>query len=289
MTNPLNCGRINTIIFKGVFVMKQSGFGIASLVLSIVGFLTSCVVVGIIPSFLALIFAIIGLCQKDRGKGTAIAGLVLSLISVVSFLFLVVIGFSLSEEGESYTQDSNKAISDNNNNKDTSISVWADEPTDLKYFTYKKNPNDNTITISSYDGYDSKVWISPTYNINDVEYTVTKFEGSVFFCNDNITSVILPEGLTYMENNTFNSCSNIKYLYLPSTLEPLESGYTLFDYIDDVLEEVYYGGTNEQWRYLTREVEDNVLDYLLVYTDCVIEKNESDKTVVKGTKYSDAE
>ena len=39
--------------------MKQSGFGIASLILGIVGLVFSCFIVGIIPAFLGLIFAII--------------------------------------------------------------------------------------------------------------------------------------------------------------------------------------------------------------------------------------
>lgn len=45
--------------------MKQSGFGIASLILGIVGLVFSCFIVGIIPAFLGLIFAIIALCQKN--------------------------------------------------------------------------------------------------------------------------------------------------------------------------------------------------------------------------------
>ena len=41
--------------------MKQSGFGIASLILGILGFLGSCFVFGIVPSVLGIILAIIGL------------------------------------------------------------------------------------------------------------------------------------------------------------------------------------------------------------------------------------
>ena len=55
--------------------MKQSGFGIASLILGIVGLVFSCFIVGIIPAFLGLIFAIIALCQKNTKNGMAIAEL----------------------------------------------------------------------------------------------------------------------------------------------------------------------------------------------------------------------
>lgn len=71
--------------------MKQSGFGIASLVLGIVGILLGCVVIGIIPSILGVIFACIGMSQRDRAKGTAIGGLVCSIVGIVVFLFCLFI------------------------------------------------------------------------------------------------------------------------------------------------------------------------------------------------------
>lgn len=46
--------------------MKQSGFGIASLILGIVGLVFSCFIVGIIPAFLGLIFAIIAFAKRIR-------------------------------------------------------------------------------------------------------------------------------------------------------------------------------------------------------------------------------
>ena len=78
--------------------MKQSGFGIASLILGILGFLGSCFVFGIVPSILGIILAIIGLCQKDRAKGTAIAGLILSIIGTAIAGISLMFGFALLEE-----------------------------------------------------------------------------------------------------------------------------------------------------------------------------------------------
>lgn len=69
--------------------MKQSGLGIASLVLGIIGLCLSCVIIGIIPCAIGLILAIVGLMQKDRGHGTAIAGLVCSVIGIGIFLFVI--------------------------------------------------------------------------------------------------------------------------------------------------------------------------------------------------------
>lgn len=69
--------------------MKQSGFGVASLILGIIGMLLSCVAIGIVPCVIGLILAIIGIAQKDRGHGTAIGGLVCSVIGIGIFLFMV--------------------------------------------------------------------------------------------------------------------------------------------------------------------------------------------------------
>lgn len=62
---------------------KQSGFGIASLVLGIFGMLTAVITIGIIPSIVGLILGCIGVSQKNRSKGTAIAGLVCSIIGIL--------------------------------------------------------------------------------------------------------------------------------------------------------------------------------------------------------------
>ena len=75
--------------------MKQSGFGIASLVLGIVSILLACVGIGIFPAILGIIFAIIGLVVKDRKRGTAIAGLICSIVGVVFFLFAFLVADSI--------------------------------------------------------------------------------------------------------------------------------------------------------------------------------------------------
>ena len=83
--------------------MKQSGFGIASLVLGIVSILLACVGVGIFPAILGFIFAIIGLISKNRKHGTAIAGLICSIVGAVFFLFAFLVADSIlsSDDEES--------------------------------------------------------------------------------------------------------------------------------------------------------------------------------------------
>ena len=58
----------NCITNEEVSLMKQSGRGIASLVLGIIGMLTTCVVIGIVPCIIALIFSIISLLVEKNNK-----------------------------------------------------------------------------------------------------------------------------------------------------------------------------------------------------------------------------
>lgn len=80
--------------------MKQSGFGIASLVLGIVSILLACVGIGIFPAVLGFIFAIIGLVVKDRKRGTAIAGLICSIVGAIIFLFAFLVADSILSDDD---------------------------------------------------------------------------------------------------------------------------------------------------------------------------------------------
>ena len=70
--------------------MKQSGFGIASLVCGIAGILLACVAIGVVPAIIGLVCAIIALTQKGKGHGTAIAGLICSIVAIIILFFLYV-------------------------------------------------------------------------------------------------------------------------------------------------------------------------------------------------------
>lgn len=110
--------------------MKQSGFGIASLILGILGFLGSCFVFGIVPSVLGLIFAIIGLCQKDKAKGTAIAGLILSLIGTAIAGFSLLFGAALLEEDTGTTNTTTDIVEkQEQTTSEVKEEVTTEEPT----------------------------------------------------------------------------------------------------------------------------------------------------------------
>lgn len=71
--------------------MKQSGLGIASMILGIISILTACIAFGIVPGIVGAILAIIALCQKDKKHGTAIAGLTCSIIGIIIFAIMALI------------------------------------------------------------------------------------------------------------------------------------------------------------------------------------------------------
>lgn len=75
--------------------MKQSGFGITSMILGIISLLSSCVVGGI-PIILGIIFATVAMCQKDRAHGTAIAGLTCSIIGSVIGIGIIMMATTLN-------------------------------------------------------------------------------------------------------------------------------------------------------------------------------------------------
>ena len=86
---------------------KQSGFGIAGLVMGILSIVLSCAGIGIFPAILGLIFSIIGIASKNKKKGTAIAGLVCCIIGIIlGFLSASLIAaiFGTSDSGDTGTK-----------------------------------------------------------------------------------------------------------------------------------------------------------------------------------------
>jgi len=62
-----------------------------------------------------------------------------------------------------------------------------------------------------------------------------------------VTSVVLPESLTQIELNAFNNCESMNNLILPSSLESFGSGYASSFIRCYKLTDVYYFGTEAEW------------------------------------------
>lgn len=62
--------------------MKQSGWGIASLVLGVLSILLSCAGIGAFIGTIGVIFAIIAFTKKNSKYGLAISGIVCSFLGI---------------------------------------------------------------------------------------------------------------------------------------------------------------------------------------------------------------
>lgn len=75
---------------------RNNSLTVASLVLGIVGLVTSCCLVGVLPAIPGLILGLIGYSRvrhsggREKGDGMAVAGIILSAIAIVIFLLVLV-------------------------------------------------------------------------------------------------------------------------------------------------------------------------------------------------------
>lgn len=69
---------------------------VASLILGIIGLLTSCIVIGIIPSIIGLILGILSM-KSTKNKGASIAGIVTSAVGILIFVIILVGAMGISD------------------------------------------------------------------------------------------------------------------------------------------------------------------------------------------------
>lgn len=143
---------------RGNYSMKQSPLGITSIVLGIISILTACIAFGIVPGIIGLILAIIALCQKDRKHGTAIAGLVCSVIGIVIFAIVVLFVNGVS--------DSNKEST----GKQTSVSATTESSAAVSEITPESKVEEAEVQ--------SGTVISPgyTFDADGLQVTINDFD-----------------------------------------------------------------------------------------------------------------
>ena len=141
------------------------------------------------------------------------------------------------------------------NSDDNSGSVWAQEVTPISKFEYYLDGN--YVHLTEYKGKDKKVKIGTSYEIDGKNYKVAP-EIEDLFVFSSATSVIIPEGITSMPSNTFNS-SDIKYVYIPKSLKVNKDSYGFYKYFHDV-SKIYYGGSESQWKQLTHNIDRSEID-----------------------------
>lgn len=159
--------------------MKQSGFGVAALVLGIVSILLACVGVGIVPAILGIIFAIIGLISKNRKHGTAIAGLICSIVGVIIFLFAFLAADSIFNSDDKENPKKVETVEQSENDEKTDdIEINTDDEVDQE----ESESVDNTFTIGDVvETSDLKIsFLSAGEYISDNEFIQPK-DGNVYY------------------------------------------------------------------------------------------------------------
>lgn len=91
---------------------------------------------------------------------------------------------------------------------------------------------------------------------------VTRIGINAFESNRYITSITLPETIESLGNSCFGWCYELKQIYIPDSVNEL--GYYMFEY-SDKLTDIYYGGTEEQWNALNAEEKWNEYDGITVH------------------------
>lgn len=101
--------------------MKKNPMGLISMICGIIGILSSCILIGIIPCTAALILSIICLKGKKSNLNMAIAGLITSVIGIVIFCFMMVVVIKGIKFSESETQIKEEIITETETIEESSI------------------------------------------------------------------------------------------------------------------------------------------------------------------------
>ena len=127
------------------------------------------------------------------------------------------------------------------------IGEWEKEPSiydtvpvaDANMFTYT-NLSDGTVSIKGFNPeYNGEIPTEikfPTIDPNGK--TITKIESYAFYQNSNFTTVVIPEGVKEIGSCAFGYCTELKKVYLPTTLASISNGSDTPFYRCNKIEEI---------------------------------------------------
>ena len=104
-----------------------------------------------------------------------------------------------------------------------SVTVAVGQP--IKYNDVYYDANKQTriaqVTAPPSYAYKGDLKIVPSFSYAGITYTVTGIKDKAFHRADNVTSVEIPEGLTFIGNQAFVDCTGLTSIVVPSTVETL--------------------------------------------------------------------
>lgn len=205
---------------KGGNEMEQkNGFGIAALVLGIVGFITGFLGIGILLDILAIIFGIIAICSKKQKSGLGIAGLV---VGSVGLLLMILIGWLFSDDTagtissdttETQVVESIDNTSDELNDSDFEVTEYSfhDGVENTMYVVVVKNNSDKTVNFdceaTALDADQNEVGVS-----SDYDYTIEPGkEGCMQMYYDTEAAETFKYDLEYKESSHESALSSLDF------------------------------------------------------------------------------
>lgn len=188
--------------------MKQSGWGIASLVLGVLSILLSCAGIGAFIGTIGVIFAIIAFTKKNSKYGLAISGIVCSFLGIG--IFVVSLGFyDGKNEADNVTEYATE-ISQPTENKEEKTDIekpyviWKEKNCIIKAISCDNNSAKLKIVNKSKKDYD--------FNIHAMA-----INGIMTGCNIYTSDTSVPSGKKAMmeidfEKNWIGKGKNIEYV-----------------------------------------------------------------------------
>lgn len=113
---------------------RGGGFAIASFVLALVNIVPCCTCLSIITVPLCIIFAIVSLVQKRKGKGFAIAGIILSVLAGLFFAYYGFIMYKIMPDAMYFVENQQQITEDYD--RDGTIPERFEKYRDPKYDKY---------------------------------------------------------------------------------------------------------------------------------------------------------
>lgn len=128
---------------------KKTGFAVSSLILGIIGLILSCLIVGIVPSIIGLIFGIVTLVNTDlkKDKAMSIIGIICSVISIFIATIVIVVavmsGGSVSSNSDLKSDGNRKEENAIEKIQGISRDQFISECEDFDYKSLARDPDGN--------------------------------------------------------------------------------------------------------------------------------------------------
>lgn len=206
-------------------------------------------IIGVVLWFFAGIFAIL---QSTKQKKSG------ALLIIIMMIVAAIVGCSIKGGTKTGSDNNAQPVAENaaadDSGAEGAVSKNTSPYTDINDFYYSVDTAAMTITLNDFKPEarerDTNIVLASQYTLNGAVYSLTAIgDDACFMGESHIESVVIPEGVTYIGANTFNSVVNIKTIYLPSTLQVLDPNF--FSYLDNETVTFEYGGSEETFNALT--------------------------------------